>query len=115
MRVTLQLPAELERIILEDVQRGPYRSIDEFLEQAVRLLLEQEDWLASQRAAIAKLVEAGWESAACGKLRVEAEVREVMEERNAPGKWHRWGRGFRELGRKRIDWVHVTIRLDTGW
>lgn len=64
MRVIIQLPAELERIILEDVQRGPYRTADEFLEQAVRLLHEHEDWLASQRTTIAMSVEAGWDSAA---------------------------------------------------
>jgi putative addiction module CopG family antidote len=79
--VTIHLPAELERLILEDVQRGPYRTVDEFLEQAVRLLHEHEDWLASQRATIAVLVEAGWESAARGELRDETEVRAGMEER----------------------------------
>jgi putative addiction module CopG family antidote len=79
--VTIHLPAELERLILEDVQRGPYRTVDEFLEQAVRLLHEQEDWLATHRAAIAKLVEAGWESAARGELRDGVEVRAAMEER----------------------------------
>ena len=58
--MTIHLLAELERLILDDVKRGPYRTVDEFLEQAVRLLHEQEDWLATHRAAIAGLVEAGW-------------------------------------------------------
>jgi putative addiction module CopG family antidote len=79
--VTIHLPAELERIILEDVQRGRYRSVDDFLEHAVRLLHEQEDWLATNRTTVAKLVEAGWESAARGELRGETEVRAGMEER----------------------------------
>jgi Arc/MetJ-type ribon-helix-helix transcriptional regulator len=67
--VTIHLPTELDRPILEYVERGPYRTVDEFLEQAVRLLHEQEDWLAAHRAAIAKLVEAGWASAARGEPR----------------------------------------------
>jgi putative addiction module CopG family antidote len=79
--VTIHLPAELERLILEDVERGPYRTVDEFLEQAVRLLHEQEDWLATHRGAIAKLVEAGWASAARGELRDGMEVRSAMEEK----------------------------------
>lgn len=79
--MTIHLPAELERIILEDVQRGSYRSVDDFLEHAVRLLHEQEDWLATNRTTVAKLVEAGWESAARGELRGETEVRAGMEEK----------------------------------
>ena len=80
--MTIHLPAELERLILDDVKRGPYRTVDEFLEQAVRLLHEQEDSLATHRAAIAGLVEAGWESAARGELREEAEVQTAMEDRD---------------------------------
>jgi putative addiction module CopG family antidote len=79
--VIIHLSAELERLILEDVQRGPYRTVDEFLEQAVRLLHEQEDWLATHRAVIEKLVEAGWASAARGELRDGMEVRAAMQER----------------------------------
>ena len=47
----------------------------------VRLLHEQEDWLASHRATIAKLVEAGWEAAARGELHEATEVQATMEER----------------------------------
>jgi putative addiction module CopG family antidote len=72
--MTIHLPAELERLIRQDVERGPYRTVDEFLEQAVRLLHEQEDWLASHRATIAKLVEAGWEAAGRGELHEATEV-----------------------------------------
>jgi putative addiction module CopG family antidote len=79
--MTIHLPAELERLIRQDVERGPYRTVDEFLEQAVRLLHEQEDWLASHRATIAKLVEAGWEAAGRGELHEATEVQATMEER----------------------------------
>lgn len=55
--------------------------MNEFLEQAVRLLHEQEDWLSMNRTTIAKLVEAGWESADRGELRGEAEVKADMGEK----------------------------------
>jgi hypothetical protein len=29
--VIIHLPAELERLILDDAKRGPYRTVDEFL------------------------------------------------------------------------------------
>jgi Arc/MetJ-type ribon-helix-helix transcriptional regulator len=79
--VAIQLTAELERLILEDVRRGPYRTVDEFLEEAVRLLHEQEDWLSNNRTGVAELIEAGWESAARGELRGEMEVKAAMGEK----------------------------------
>jgi putative addiction module CopG family antidote len=79
--VTIHLPAALERLILEDVQRGPYRTVDEFLEHAVRLLHDQEHWLAKNRTAIANLVQEGWASAVAGRLRPEEEVRAAMTEK----------------------------------
>jgi Arc/MetJ-type ribon-helix-helix transcriptional regulator len=32
---------ELEELIKQDVQRGPYETVDEFVEQAVSMLHEQ--------------------------------------------------------------------------
>lgn len=43
----IRLRPELEKLIEEDVQRGPYQNVDEFVERAVSLLHEQEAWLAS--------------------------------------------------------------------
>jgi Arc/MetJ-type ribon-helix-helix transcriptional regulator len=83
--MTIHLPAELERLILQDVERGPYRAVDEFLEQAVRLLHEQEDWLASHRATIAQLVEAGGEGPARGELHEATECRPLWRRESAPG------------------------------
>jgi putative addiction module CopG family antidote len=79
--MTIHLPAELERLIRQDVERGPYRTVDEFLEQAVRLLHDQEDWLAFHRATIATSVQAGREAAARGELHEATEVQAAMEER----------------------------------
>jgi putative addiction module CopG family antidote len=38
----IHLRPELEKLIEEDVQRGPYQNMDEFVERAVSLLHEQE-------------------------------------------------------------------------
>ena len=43
----------------KDVERGPYRSADEFVEQAVQTLHEQEQWLADHHADIAAKIEKG--------------------------------------------------------
>lgn len=43
--MTIHLKPETEALIQEDVQRGQYSSADEFVEEAVRLLHEeQEAW-----------------------------------------------------------------------
>ena len=34
--MNIRLRPELERLIEEDIQRGPYQSVDEFVERAVR-------------------------------------------------------------------------------
>jgi putative addiction module CopG family antidote len=42
----IRLPPELENLIKQDVQRGSYETVDEFVECAVSMLHEQEAWLA---------------------------------------------------------------------
>jgi len=49
----IRLRPELAELIKEDVQRGCYQNVDEFVERAVSLLHEQEAWLAENRSAIA--------------------------------------------------------------
>jgi Arc/MetJ-type ribon-helix-helix transcriptional regulator len=46
--MTLQLDPKLEAMIEEDLRRGPYASVDEYIAQAVALLHGQEEWLAVQ-------------------------------------------------------------------
>jgi Arc/MetJ-type ribon-helix-helix transcriptional regulator len=36
--MTIHLRAELEELIQQDIQRGPYQTVEEFIERAVRLL-----------------------------------------------------------------------------
>jgi putative addiction module CopG family antidote len=46
--MTIHLKPELEALIKQDVERGSYRSADEFVEQAVQMLHEQEQWFADK-------------------------------------------------------------------
>jgi len=50
--VEICLRPEFAELIKQDVQRGPYETVDEFVEQAVSKLHEQEVWLAANRAEI---------------------------------------------------------------
>ena len=45
----IKLRPHLEEIVLEDVQRGFYKSVDEYLERAVTMLHAQEKWLWANR------------------------------------------------------------------
>lgn len=55
----IRLRPELEELIRQDVQRGPYQTVDEFVEHAVSMLHEQETWLALHRAEIQAKIEEG--------------------------------------------------------
>lgn len=79
--MTIQLRPELEELIRQDVQRGPYRSVDEFVERAVSQLHAQEAWLAVHRAEIGSKIEEGWQAAERGELKDEAEVQARMTAR----------------------------------
>jgi len=46
----IHLRPELEELVKQDVQRGPYQTVDEFVEHAISLLHEQEAWLAGTAA-----------------------------------------------------------------
>ena len=79
--MTIRLTPELEALIQRDVERGPYRSADEFVEQAVQMLHEQEQWLADNRADIAAEIEEGYASAEQGELLDPEQVRSQINER----------------------------------
>ena len=59
----IELRPELEALIQQDVQRGPYKNVDEFVEHAVSLLHEQEAWLAEQGSEIRAKIERAFASA----------------------------------------------------
>jgi len=77
----IHLRPELEEQIRQDIQRGPYQTVDEFVERAVTLLHEQEAWLATHRDEIAGKIEEGWNAAVRGELAGDTEVQAHMQER----------------------------------
>ena len=77
----IELKPELEALIKQDVERGAYKSVDEFVEQAVSLLHEQEAWLAEQGSEIRAKIEEGYAAAQRGELVESGEVRSRLEEK----------------------------------
>ena len=75
----IELKPELEALIKQDVERGPYKSVDEFVEQAVSLLHEQEAWLAEQSSEIRAKIEEGYAAAKRGELIDSGEVRSRVD------------------------------------
>lgn len=68
-------------MIKQDVQRGPYRTVDEFVEHAISLLHEQEAWLAEHGSEIRAKIEQGYAAAQRGELIDSAEVRSRLDEK----------------------------------
>jgi putative addiction module CopG family antidote len=79
--MTIHLSSELEALIRQDIQRGPYRSVEEFVARAVNQLHEQEEWLAAHRDAIHRQIEEGWQAAEQGKLSDQPSVESRMKAR----------------------------------
>jgi putative addiction module CopG family antidote len=77
----IELKPETEAFIRQDVARGAYQDEAEFVEHAVAMLHEQEQWLAGHREEIAAAIEAGYASAQRGELIAEDEVRKRMAAR----------------------------------
>jgi antitoxin ParD1/3/4 len=77
----IELKPELEALIKQDVERGAYKSVDEFVEQAVSLLHEQEAWLAEQSGEIRAKIEEGYAAAQRGELADSAEVRSRLKDK----------------------------------
>jgi putative addiction module CopG family antidote len=76
----IRLRPELEELIKRDVQRGAYETVDEFVEQAVSMLHEQEAWLAANRADIQTKIAGGYAAAKRGELIAPDEVRSRLQE-----------------------------------
>jgi putative addiction module CopG family antidote len=77
----IHLRPEVEELIKQDVQRGPYQTVDEFVERAVSLLHEQEAWLAEHGSEIRERIEQGYAGAQRGGLIDSDQVRSGMDER----------------------------------
>ncbi|MGC0771812.1 MAG: hypothetical protein WB543_02675 [Candidatus Acidiferrum sp.] len=77
----IHLRPELEELIKQDVQRGPYQSVDEFIEHAISMLHDQEAWLAEHGSEIRAKIEQGYAAAQRGDLVDSGEVRTRLDER----------------------------------
>jgi len=76
----IRLRPELAALIKQDVQRGSYQSVDEFVERAVSMLHEQEAWLAENREDLASKISEGHAAAQRGELIDAGEVRSRLSE-----------------------------------
>jgi antitoxin ParD1/3/4 len=79
--MNIHLRPELEAMIRQDLQRGPYQSVDEFVEHAVSLLHEQETWLAEHGTEIRAKIDEGYAAAQRGELIDSDQVRSTLEEK----------------------------------
>ncbi len=70
----------IEKLIQGGVQRGPYRSVEEFVEHAVSELHDRETWLAENRTEISAKIEEGYAAAQRGELMDAEEVRSRLSE-----------------------------------
>jgi putative addiction module CopG family antidote len=77
----IHLRPELEEMVKQDVQRGPYQTVDEFVEHAISLLHEQEAWLAEHGSEIRAEIEQGYVAAQHGVLIDSDQVRSRLDER----------------------------------
>ena len=77
----IHLRPELEEMIKRDVQRGPYQTVDEFVEHAISLLHDQEAWLAEHGSEIRAKIEAGYLAAERGELIDSDQVHSKLTER----------------------------------
>jgi putative addiction module CopG family antidote len=78
--MNIRLRPELEELIKQDVQRGAYQTVDEFVEHAVSMLHEQEAWLAANRSEIRAKIAEGHAEAQRGELIAADEVLASFEQ-----------------------------------
>lgn len=77
----IRLRPEIDELIRQDVQRGSYETVDEFVEHAVSILHEQEPCLAANRSDIQSKIEEGYASAQRGELLDPSQVRRELAQR----------------------------------
>ncbi len=74
--MNIHLKPELERLIETDIRRGPYETVEEFVECAVQMLHDQEEWLSANRTSIGAKIDEGYAAAQRGELIDAEQVRE---------------------------------------
>jgi Arc/MetJ-type ribon-helix-helix transcriptional regulator len=76
----VRLRPEPEAAIRQDVQRGAYETLDEYVEHAVSMLHAQEAWLAAHHAEVETQIDEGYAAAQRGELLDPDEVRSRLRE-----------------------------------
>ncbi len=66
--MNVSIPSELEQFIDAQVTSGRYRSTNELIQDALRLLQEREARRQALREEIGKKIDEGWEAAERGEL-----------------------------------------------
>lgn len=80
----IRLNPEVEELIRKDIERGPYGTVEEYVEHAVSMLHEQVAWMAENRDQIRAQIEEGYAESERGELIDEKDVRASLDElRNA--------------------------------
>jgi putative addiction module CopG family antidote len=79
--MNIHLRPELEDLVRQDVERGHYHSVDEFVEQAISMLHDQEAWLADHREEIFVGIEEGHAAARRGELIDSENIRSMIEKK----------------------------------
>lgn len=74
----VQLSPELEKLVMKDVERGPYNNVEDYLAHAVTMLHEQEEQLASNQERIRAAIEEGWAEAERGEFISADQVKRDM-------------------------------------
>jgi putative addiction module CopG family antidote len=81
--MTIHLKPELEAMIQKDVERGPYQSVDDFVERAVQMLHEEEALLANDREVIHEKIERAFGQFERGEGLTPEESRARLQEKKA--------------------------------
>jgi putative addiction module CopG family antidote len=81
--MTIELKPEIEALIQEHIQRGPYRTTSEFVEQAVRMLHQEEELWAIEKEEIGEKIERGLGEFERGEYLSEEESRARRQEHKA--------------------------------
>ena len=81
--MTINLKPELEALIQKDVERGPYQSVDEFVERAVQMLHEEELLLANDRHVIHEKIERAFGQFERGEGLTPEDSRAKLQEKKA--------------------------------
>jgi len=75
--MNVSLPVTLEEFVRRKVAAGEFKSADEVVCEALRLLQDQGAW----RADAGRKIDEGWEEAQAGALRTPDEVRRALDSR----------------------------------